>query len=400
MKPRVGCLGLGWIGRSRLQALVESGVVDITLLWDDDPAALASAATIAPGARAAGSFDALLDGPIDGLMISTPSALHAEQTERALERGLAVFCQKPLARTRVETEHVVTMAREHDCLLSVDLSYRFARAFDVLTQFVHSGGVGEPLAIDLMFHNAYGPDKPWYYTRQLSGGGCAMDLGIHLVDLMLRLCGPAPPRVVASHLFSGGVRWEPDPEKVEDLAYVHFDMPGGAVVRIACSWRLPAGCDAVIGATVFGPLAGVRVRNVSGSFYDFVAERLDRGGIQLLTGPPDAWGGRAAVDWAMQLAKDAGYDPACEQLITLAGVIDDIYRVAAEAAEAAADDSIASRASARCADVWDRSTRSRAASPVRRRSRSDMPSAADTLSASSTATSSVVGSKNVSRPGQ
>jgi predicted dehydrogenase len=358
MKPRIGCLGLGWIGRHRLQAIVESGLVDVTTLWDDDPVALEAAQALAPHARAAESFDALLDAPLDGLMIATPSALHATQTEMALRRDMAVFCQKPLARTREETERVVHAARQHDRLLHVDLSYRFARAFDVLTQFVHSGGVGTPFAIDLTFHNAYGPDKPWYYTRQLSGGGCAMDLGIHLVDLALRLSGPAAPTIIASNLFSNGARWEPDPDndKVEDLAYVHLEATDGAVIRIACSWRLPAGCDAVIGATVYGPLAGVRVRNVSGSFYDFVAERLDRGGIQLLTGPPDAWGGRAAVEWAVQLAKHAGYDPACEQFITLAGVIDEIYEV-----------SIASNASARCAEVWEHSTRARAASPLRRR---------------------------------
>jgi predicted dehydrogenase len=40
-------------------------------------------------------------------------------------------------------------------------------------------------AVDLVFHNAYGPDKPWFYDPELSGGGCVMDLGVHLVDLAL-----------------------------------------------------------------------------------------------------------------------------------------------------------------------------------------------------------------------
>ena len=37
-------------------------------------------------------------------------------------------------------------------------------------------------AVDLVFHNAYGPDKPWFYDPALSGGGCVMDLGVHLVE--------------------------------------------------------------------------------------------------------------------------------------------------------------------------------------------------------------------------
>jgi predicted dehydrogenase len=345
VKPRVGCIGLGWIGRHRLQALVDSGEADVTMLWDDDPAALASAAQVAPGAAAAESLDALLDATLDGVMIATPSALHAEQTARALERNLAVFCQKPLARHRAEAEQLVTLARRRNRLLRVDLSYRFARAFEVLQQFVQEGGVGTPHALELTFHNAYGPDKPWYFSRELSGGGCVMDLGIHLVDLMLRICGPAPPRVIASHLFSNGIPWEASSEQVEDLALVQLETPMGAVVRLACSWRLPAGCDAVIGATVYGPRAGVRVRNVSGSFYDFVAERLDRGGIQHLVGPPDAWGGRAAVEWAASLARGVGYDPACEELIVLSRVIDEIYDAATRR------QSKASSASARWAAV-------------------------------------------------
>jgi predicted dehydrogenase len=44
-------------------------------------------------------------------------------------------------------------------------------------------------AVDLTFHNAYGPDKPWFYDPAQSGGGCVMDLGVHLVDLALWTLG-------------------------------------------------------------------------------------------------------------------------------------------------------------------------------------------------------------------
>jgi predicted dehydrogenase len=272
----------------------------------------------------------LLDDALDGVVIATPSALHAVQTRTALERGLAVFCQKPLARTRAEVEALVTLARRQDRLLAVDLSYRFVRAFETLRQFTADGGVGELRAIDLTFHNAYGPDKPWYYTRTLSGGGCVLDLGIHLADLLLRLCDGDRPTIVASQLFCDGVPWDPAGDQVEDLAFVQLELASGGTARLACSWRLPAGCDAVIGASVYGSHAGVQVRNIGGSFYDFSAERLDRGGVHLLTGPPDDWGGRAVMAWARQLAGGIRFDPACEDLIALAGVMDDIYAAAGQ----------------------------------------------------------------------
>jgi predicted dehydrogenase len=329
MKPRIGCLGLGWIGRHRLQALNASGLVDITHLWDADAIALTAAAALVPAARCASGIDELFDTGLDGLVIATPSALHTSETMRALDRGLAVFCQKPLARSAAETACIVELARQRDRLLHVDLSYRHVRAFEALVTCVERGAAGTPHAIDLTFHNAYGPDKLWYYARELSGGGCVTDLGAHLIDLLLRLSGPELPSVVASQLFSGCSAWTPESSAVEDLAIVQLRTCSGAAVRLACSWRLPAGCDAVIDATVYGPTTGFRAHNVNGSFYDFAAERLERGQAHVLVSPPDEWSGRAVVEWARRLASSPAFDPACERYIGVAQVVDDIYAATA-----------------------------------------------------------------------
>jgi predicted dehydrogenase len=54
-----------------------------------------------------------------------------------------------------------------------------------IRETLRSGELGRVFAVDLVFHNAYGPDKAWFYDPELSGGGCVMDLGVHLVDLAL-----------------------------------------------------------------------------------------------------------------------------------------------------------------------------------------------------------------------
>ncbi|MFY0581591.1 Gfo/Idh/MocA family protein [Cystobacter fuscus] len=125
------------------------------------------------------SLEALLDLGLDGVVIATPSAFHAEQSVRALERGVAVFCQKPLGRTQEEVRRVVDAARAADRLLGVDLSYRFTTGMRRLRECIQSGALGDIHAVNLVFHNAYGPDKAWFYDPRLSGGGCVMDLGIH-----------------------------------------------------------------------------------------------------------------------------------------------------------------------------------------------------------------------------
>ena len=71
-------------------------------------------------------------------------------------------------------------ARQSNRLLAVDLSYRFTEAMRQVRNSVQSGALGRIFAVDLVFHNAYGPDKAWFRDPILSGGGCVMDLGVHL----------------------------------------------------------------------------------------------------------------------------------------------------------------------------------------------------------------------------
>jgi predicted dehydrogenase len=259
-RPRLGFVGLGWIGRARLDALEADGVAEIAALAD--PAV----------SDALDTLDELLDIELDGVVIATPSALHAEQAIAALEQGLAVFCQKPLGRTEAETREVVEAARRADRLLAVDLGYRQIEAFRAAREVVRSGQLGEIVAGDLVFHNAYGPDKPWFYDPVLSGGGCVTDLGVHLVDLALWILG-LEPEVVTSRLVG---------EPVEQFATAELDQ-----LRLACSWNLHAGRDAVVEATFYGSEGAVSVYNVDDSFYDFRCVRMRGTSTEVLVEPPD-----------------------------------------------------------------------------------------------------------------
>src|SRR5437016_9283820 len=99
-----------------------------------------------------------------------------------------------------------------------------------IKRLVESGELGEVYAANLIFHNAYGPDKPWFYDPKLSGGGCAMDLGIHLVDLALwTLDFPAVARTTA-RLFAGGRRVDRT-ASCEDYCAAHIELSTGAVAQ-------------------------------------------------------------------------------------------------------------------------------------------------------------------------
>lgn len=322
-RPKLGFLGVGWIGRMRMQSVVESGCADVVAIadvWDENRRA---AGELAKGARLVTSMNELFEAELDGVVIATPSALHAGQSVAFLERGVPVFCQKPLGRDAAENERVVAAAKERDLLLGVDLSYRHTEAMRALARLVSSGELGDVYAMELVFHNAYGPDKPWFYERALAGGGCVMDLGIHLVDAALWLLGFPEVASVSSRLFAKG-RPMPD-DAVEDYAVARIDLKSGASVQIACSWNLPAGRDAVIETRAWGTRGGAAFRNVNGSFFDFVAERYRGTSTETLVSPPDDWGGRAIVDWTQRLAEGARFDPEAERLVDVARVLDAIY---------------------------------------------------------------------------
>jgi predicted dehydrogenase len=309
--PRLGFAGLGWIGRHRMNAVTDRGLAEPAMLCDPmadlsgDPCAIAR------------SFEELLDSDVDAIVIATPNALHAEQSIAALEHGKAVFCQKPLGRNAEETRRVVDAARANDRLLGVDLSYRRTEAMRILKPMIAGGEIGDVFAIDLTFHNAYGPDKAWFYDEKSSGGGCVLDLGVHLIDLALWTLDFPRVNGVAARLFSNC-------GTVEDYATARIDLDG-ATANLACSWNLHAGRDCEIEVKFYGTRGAAGFHNVSGSFYDFVAERYDKTQTIPLSKPPDPWGGRAICAWAEALGADRSFHPEIERAVDVASTLDAIY---------------------------------------------------------------------------
>jgi predicted dehydrogenase len=308
-----------------MQAIIEADIADVVAIADPSPEMAAEAQKLAPDAEIVAGLEELLAAGVDGVVIATPSAMHAEQSIHALSRKAAVFCQKPLGRTASEAQAVVDAARKTDRLIGVDFSYRHTQGMQRIAEIVRAGELGRIFAIALVFHNAYGPDKAWFYDTAQSGGGCVMDLGVHLVDLALWALDFPEVSSVASKLFACGELLGDAPDRVEDYAVATLQLASGAVVQLACSWRLQAGRDAIISAAFYGTNGGAALNNVNGSFYDFVAERYRGTARETLAAPPDPWGGRAAVDWAKRLAAGTRFHTDAEKLVTVSRVLDQIY---------------------------------------------------------------------------
>jgi predicted dehydrogenase len=323
--PRLGFAGAGWIGFNRMEAAASGNLAQVAAVLDPQPEAVANVVKRHPMVEVADSYEHLLEMDLDAIVIATPSALHAAQSVAALQRGFPVFCQKPLGRNALETETVISAARRANKLLGVDMSYRHTCGMREISRVIRDGQLGRINAVEAVFHNGYGPEKPWFYSRRAAGGGCLLDLAIHLLDLAF-WCLDFPQVTAAHGWFHESARGESG-DRVEDHAVGSVWMDGGTHLQIACSWHSHAGCDADIRMQFFGTEGGACFRNNDGSFYDFVAEHFHGNrSRELLALPPDDWGGRAVVDWVCRLMESTAFDPEVAGAIRVAETIDQLYR--------------------------------------------------------------------------
>lgn len=320
---RLGFIGLGWIGRKRLDAVARHPLIGIAALVDAAEEKLRSASDAYPLAVAARNLDELLAAGVDGVVIATPNGVHAAQALRCLRAGVPVFCQKPLAITGSSALQVIEAAQEADKALAVDFCYRSVRGMDEAKRRIASGMLGEITAVDLKFHNAYGPDKQWCFDRAVAGGGCLLDLGVHLLALALWLQDFPPVEVRSSRRFARGRSARK--EDIEDQAYVELRQRNGAIVRVACSWYAHIGGDAVIEASFSGTRGGLAWRNVGGSFYDFEMDACHGSRRETLARGADEWGPRALIAWVERIAQDDAFDPAALRIASSVQLIDSVY---------------------------------------------------------------------------
>ena len=326
MTTRLGILGCGWIGYKRLKALCASGVATVAAIVEPNTEASLLAQGLAGEAALYESVDQLFDLGLDGIVISTPNDQHANQAQQALNNGVAVFCQKPIGRNTVETAAVIEAAYRADRLIAADFCYRFTTGMQRIRETISAGVLGKLYAVDLCFHNSFGPDKTWYYDATHAGGGCVLDLGIHLIDLALWILGFPEVGSVSSRLFAHGTSLcEAALDAVEDYAVASLDLIEPVHITMTCSWNQPTGGDSLMSAVFRGTQGAAEFRNVNGSFYDFRADCYLPGSRQNLSQPPDDWGGRALVHWASRLGRSNRFSAEAFELVRLAEIVDRIY---------------------------------------------------------------------------
>lgn len=140
-------------------------------------------------------YQELMDDPeINLIDICTPNNLHYPIFKTALGAGKHIYCEKPLALNLEEAEEMLILAEASDRVVQLVFNYRFIPAVMRAKQLIEEGFLGEVINFRAQyFHTGYlNPEKPmsWRLDQGTSGGGALVDLGSHVIDLMLYLAGP------------------------------------------------------------------------------------------------------------------------------------------------------------------------------------------------------------------
>lgn len=204
----VGVIGLGHMGMLHLMNCRHIDGVRVVAVADKSKRALKKAEAF--GVKALFTdYQDLLKGPpkVDAVIIALPNFMHFKSLESALEAGVDVFVEKPLAKTVEECERILQLVKKSGRKLMVGHNMRFIEAVEKMKDVMDSGRIGEVEVITLeqilngpFTHGAVPkPVAEWWFDPKRAGGGVLLDLGYHLLDLFHFFTGE-DSEVVFSHL--------------------------------------------------------------------------------------------------------------------------------------------------------------------------------------------------------
>lgn len=345
---RAGVVGLGWAGQQHLAAYASLPGVEVVALAAQEAPTLQRLAEEHHVPRTYERWeDIVAEGGIDVLSVATPPYLHAPVVVAALEAGMHVLTEKPIARNGDEAERMVEAAKKADRVLQVAFNHRYRGDVSALKRYVDEGKLGHVYYAKARWLRRSGvPGPGWFTSRELAGGGPLMDLGVHALDWALYLLGE--PQVLAvsasTHAELGarrkggpprsGVR--PRPFDVEDTAVAFMRLAGGTTLVLETTWVAHMGQADRFGVSLFGTEAGAEIEVVDYAETGTLRIYTDIAGVPAEIRPvPAPSGGHLAVVRAFLGAVQGGHweGQHAEDALVRARVIDACYLSASQGRE-------------------------------------------------------------------
>jgi predicted dehydrogenase len=250
----IALIGMGWWGQKMLSVL-EAAPADIRVVRAVEPntesvRALCGGKAIPLSADYA---DALRDPAVEAVVLATPHSLHEPQIEAAVAARKHVFCEKPLALTKAGAEKAVSLCRKAELVLGMGHERRWEPPIAAMLAKADAGELGRIHQIEANFsHDKFlALDRNnWRLKADQAPAGGMTATGIHLLDLSVRLLGPAQSVLCVCEQLSSDL-----PQGDTVAAYVRFR--GGGTSYVSASLANPF----VSRFAVFGSKGWIDIRD-------------------------------------------------------------------------------------------------------------------------------------------
>jgi len=208
---------------------------------------------------------------LDAVSVVVPNDLHKEMTLAALERGLHVLCEKPMATNAADADEMVAAARQAGKRLMIHMVLRFKAEYAAMKRLAESGRLGEVYCAEAAMirrrsvpalhfsRDAVMGRGEWFVTAARSGGGALMDIGVHILDLAWWLMGAPKPLTALGSTF---LKIAPDllakrriAIDVDEMVTGQINCEGGRTIHFTAAWC----CNMKKGHSlrIFGTEAGI-----------------------------------------------------------------------------------------------------------------------------------------------
>src|SRR5580700_8220722 len=235
-RVRFAILGFGHHAvRRLLPGFSKCNVATLNGMWRRDQAAARQNCAEYKIPHCFPTREALCSSPeVDVVLITSPDAMHWDDTLVALRYGKAVLCEKPVAMNAAEAEEMQAAARAAGLLYGVAQNFRFNRSLEWMRQQIAAGRIGEPqLAHAQYSYPAAQAPRKWIMDPTLACGGPVADVGVHCIDALRYVLGAdviSVSTVAQKDELSG---------KVEAIASLQLEMTGGVYANVTTSARAP-----------------------------------------------------------------------------------------------------------------------------------------------------------------
>jgi predicted dehydrogenase len=270
---KVGVIGVGWAGQQHIKAYSAIDGVEIAgIAGLEDEAREELAAEFGIAHSVARWEDLLAVDGLDAVSVAVPTFLHAPIAIAALERGIHVLSEKPMALNGPQAEAMVAAARKADRVLDVAFNHRRRGDIQKLKSVIDEGRLGRTYYAKAWWLRRTGIPTlgSWFTQSRLAGGGPLVDIGVHVLDYALFLLGnPAVKSVSASTydlLGTNGFGGSASSSKsgadgdakfdVEDLATVFMRLEDGGTLLLEAGWAAHRADGDQFGATLYGTEGG------------------------------------------------------------------------------------------------------------------------------------------------